>query len=159
MTKNKIRFNIIDFIIIIAVIGCIVGVALRYNVADKIGISSMNDTVEIEFAVFGIRPTSYDAMVKGDVFYWKQNGMMIGTLKEAVSSYSETYIPTDDMKLVKAQRDDRYDVRGTLEAIGAMTESGFMLNGTQFLAPGKTLIVNSKNIEVSLTITKITQID
>ena len=48
MAKNKIRFNIIDFVIIIALIGCIVGVALRYNVVDKIGLSSHSDNVEIE---------------------------------------------------------------------------------------------------------------
>jgi len=159
MTKNKIRFNIIDFIIVIAIIGCIVGVALRYNVVDRIGISSLNDTVEIEFVIFNIRPTSYDAMVKGDTFYWKQNNMEIGVLKEATGSYSETFIQTEDLKMVKHLRDDRYDVRGTFVAKGAMTESGFMLNGTQFLAPGKSLNVISKNIDVTLTITKITKVE
>ena len=159
MAKNKIRFNIIDFVIIIALIGCIVGVALRYNVVDKIGLSSHSDNVEIEFVIFSIRPTSYDAMVKGDTFYWKQNNMEIGTLKEATGSYSEVFIPTSDLKMVKSFRDDRYDVRGVFSATGAMTESGFMLGGSQFLAPGKSLNVISKNIDVTLTITKITKVD
>ena len=66
MTKNKIRFNIIDFMIIIAVIGCVVGVALRYNVMDRIGLSSTTNVVEIDFEIFSIRPTSFDAMVKGE---------------------------------------------------------------------------------------------
>ena len=85
--------------------------------------------------------------------------MEIGTLKEATGSYSEVFIPTSDLKMVKSFRDDRYDVRGVFSATGAMTESGFMLGGSQFLAPGKSLNVISKNIDVTLTITKITKVD
>jgi len=159
MTKNKIRFNIIDFMIIIAVIGCVVGVALRYNVMDRIGLSSTTNVVEIDFEIFSIRPTSFDAMVKGDTFYWKQNNMEIGVLKEAQSHYSEVFMVNDDLELVKTFRDDRYDVQGTFTASGSMTDSGFMLGGTQFIAPGKQLTVYSKNIEVTLTVTAVNLVE
>ena len=83
--KKRIRFNIIDLVIVIAVIGCFCGIAMRYNVMDKIGLNNARDKVEIEFRIIGIRPTSFDAMVKGDTFYWQQNNMKIGTLKEALN--------------------------------------------------------------------------
>ncbi len=157
--KKRIRFNIIDLVIILAVIGCFCGIALRYNVMDKIGLNNARDKVEIEFRIIGIRPTSYDAMVKGDTFYWQQNGMRIGTLKEAVSEYSKTYVIRDDQQIVCYEREDRYDVVGTITAEGILSEDGFMLNGTQQIAPGKEMKVESKNIAVTLTVTKIKPVD
>ena len=157
--KKRIRFNIIDLVIVIAVIGCFSGIALRYNVMNKIGLNNARDHVEIDFQIIGIRPTSFDAMVKGDTFYWQQNNMKIGTLKEAVSEYNKTYIVKDDQSIVCYEREDRYDVRGTILAEGILTEDGFMLNGTQQISPGKELKVESKNIAVTMTVTRIKPID
>lgn len=157
---KKIRFNIVDLIIVLAVVGCIVGVAVRYDFAGKLGIDSTTDEVEISFLVMNIRNSSYEAFNVGDAFYWKQNSMKIGELVSLDEPYpAETYILNDSNEYKMDFSDTRCDVRGKILASGKVTSDGFMLAGTQFLAPGKTLLVESKYVSVTLTITDISSVN
>ncbi|MCL2517198.1 MAG: DUF4330 family protein [Oscillospiraceae bacterium] len=156
--KTKARFNIIDFLIIIVVIGCIIGVALRYELYNKM-LSSNKDEVEISFFINGVRIGSTEAMVEGDIFYWKQNGLEIGKLLSKEVSNREVFVLDNEYNYVKKYDDRRYDVRGVIVSKGIIKEDGFKLNGTQFLAPGKTFEVQSKNITVYITITDIKKIN
>ena len=158
--KTKRKFNLVDFIIVIAVIGCIAGVAVRYDFASKLGMNSSNDEVEISFLVMGIRNSSYEAFHVGDEFYWKQNSMRVGELVELGDlQQAESYILDENNQYKISYNEQRCDVRGKILAKGKMTSDGFMLAGTQFLAPGKSMLVESQYVSVTLTITDIVKID
>lgn len=152
------RFNIIDFLIIVAIIGCISGVFLRYDIAAKIGLNRNKDEVEISFIVVRLREGSTEALMEGDTIYWKQNGMEIGKLISKEVTPAVHYILDENYEFQKRYNDYRYDVRGVISAKGNMTESGFMLNGTQFIAPGKELMIESKNISTTITVTNVKHI-
>lgn len=153
--KTKSKFNVIDFFIIVAVIGCIIGVVLRYDLASKIGLSGNKDEVEISFLVIGLREGSTEALIEGDTLYWQQNGMEIGKLLSKTISQTEHFVLNDEYEYQKQYNDLRYDVRGVISAKGSMTDSGFMLNGTQFIAPGKDLTIQTKNITTTITVTEV----
>jgi hypothetical protein len=153
------RFNIIDLFIVIAIAVIVTGVAFRYNILDRIGIKSNDDTVIISFLIRDIKESSADALVVDDVFYWEANKMEIGRLISKKPSFAEAFIENNEGILVKTYNENSYDVRGEIIATGKFKDKNFMLGGTQFLAPGKTLYVESRNIMVNMLITKITQVE
>lgn len=147
--------NVIDFLIIILIIGCVAGVAIRYDIVSKLGVNSNNVTAEVSFLIEGIRDTSVEALVVDDEFFWAQNEMPLGTLKSREASPAVVYVVKNDLEIVEATNEQRYDVRGTLQATGVMTADGFMLGGTQYIGAGKQMNVKSKNISVTMTITDV----
>jgi len=153
--KIRRRFNIVDLLIILAVIAIVIGVALRYNIADSIGLKSNKDTVTVSFLITDIKETSADAMVIGDKFYLQYNNLELGELMNKKTSNTVSYIENDDGVLVKAENNTRFNVRGEIRATGKLTSDGFMLGGTQYIAAGKDISVYSQHIMVSLLITGI----
>ena len=156
--KIKGKFNIIDFLIIVAIIGCVAGVFLRYDLATKIGLNSNKDEVEISFMVMGLREGSTAALIEGDTIYWEQNGMEIGKLLSKEISETVHYILDENFEYQKDPNEIRFTVRGVISGKGNMTDAGFMLNGTQFIAPGKEMKIQSKNISTTLTVTAVKHI-
>lgn len=158
-SRVKPRFNIIDFIIVVVILGCIVGVVLRYNIADRIGVNSEQSTVEITFQIKDVRNSTADALVEGDNFYWEQNGALLGVLKEKETYEAESYYAGDDGLPYAVYSTERSDISGVLTSSGTIGEDGsFMLSGNQFIAPGKELDVVSPHIEVTIVITDIQQV-
>lgn len=155
-TAGRLHFNIIDLLIILVIAAVVTGVAFRYNLIDKIGVKSNEDTVIISFLIQDIKESSTDALVLGDVFYWEANSMPIGELISKKPSFAEAFIEKAEGNLVKVYNENSFDVRGEIKATGKIKDGSFMLGGTQFLAPGKILYVESKNIMVTITITNIT---
>lgn len=153
--KNRRRFNIIDLLIILALTAVVVGVAFRYNLVDKIGVRSNEDTVVISFLVQNIKETSADALVLGDMFYIESNGMELGELISKNPTFAEAFVEDSEGKLVKTLNESTNDVRGEIKAKGKIKDEGFMLGGTQFLAAGKEIYVESRNIMVTITVTGV----
>ncbi len=153
--KKKMRLNIIDILIILAVIALAAGVALRYNLAEKIGVKSNRDTVMVSFLIENIKPTSADALVPEDIVFLDSNGMELGKLLAISLSEAENYNLSDEGVMTLDYDSTRCDVRGEIEATGAMTDGGFMLGGTYYIGANKELKVHSKNIQVTMTVTGI----
>ncbi len=153
--ERKIRFNIIDFLIVIAVIACIVGIALRYNVADRIGVKSNTDTAEVSFIVRDIKQSSADALITGDTFYWTQNGVELGVLTSKSTTPAAIVSENSKGEAVVVYSDYAVDATGVLTCVGTLTDDGFMIGGTQFVAPGKEMEINSKQVKVLVLITDV----
>ena len=154
--RRKLKFNLLDAAVILLVIGAVAGIMLRYNVASRLNAVSSTDQARITFVAKNLRSVTTDAFVPGDIFYWKQNGITIGTLESVNTNYSEVMIHDENFVIKKTINDQRYDVKGVILADGNDTGAGFMLNGTQYIGPGKEMVIRSKNIEVTVTITDVT---
>ncbi len=154
--KGKKRFNIIDFMIILVVFALVFSIALRYNLADRVGLRSRTDEATISFLVLKASPSTIDAFVTGDVFYIDQNSVVLGTLQNAQSSEAEQYHENEDGAMILSYTSAYIDIRGEIKASGTLTESGFMLNGTTFIAPNKKITVKSKNVTCDFIITSVT---
>lgn len=159
--KNKLRFNGIDLLIIIAFIGCIVGLVLRYQLVDIIRNSGNENNALISFRVADIQNASKDYFAEGDKFFAVEGGntaMKFGTLKNKITwSPAEVYNFDDEGNYVLSSKDDRIDVRGTVIASGLFSDEGFLLNNTKYIAPGSELSIQSNKIEITITVTDISQ--
>ena len=157
--RKKFKFNILDIAVIVLIVGAIAGIMVRYSVIDRIGTTSASDEARIEFVAVNLRSVTVDAFVEGDLFYWKQNGICVGSLESKTRDYTEVIVHNSDFEMVKTYNDQRFDVTGVLRATGSFTDDGFMLAGTQYIGPGKEMVLQSKNITVTVTITDVTPVN
>ena len=155
--NGKLRFNIIDILIIIIVIGSIVGVVFRYDIVDRLVLDSKRDEVRVSFMITGLSPQISEQITDGDEFYVVGSSDSIGTLVEHRTSNYLTVEANEKGEPVQSFDNTLRDVRGTFQSYGVLNEDGFFLEGTLFIAPGKTLTIESRNVRVSVIITEITQ--
>ena len=134
MAKKKFRINILDFLILAVVILCIAGALLRGGVKttdEKLE----TQTAVISFAIFNVQ------------------GRIVGEIEATPSVY---YVEKDG-EIVRAYSDiGRVDLRGTFECEGQMSESGFLIGGTQYIAPGMTTYAYLPNINANIMIMDVT---
>ena len=154
-SASKTRFNVIDLLIVVIVIGCIAGIVYRYNLVDRIIVDSKRDEVSVKFITTAVSKDIEDKLSDGDVFYIESSGELFGTLSGHAST-DNSYVASDDngMPVISYNKELR-DIEGTITCKGVMREEGFFVDGTQFVAPGSELILESINVRVSVIITEI----
>ena len=69
LTYGNFLQNIIDFLIIIVVIGAVVGIALRMGVVERVTNQSNLEEARISFLIQDIQESSADYFKTGDIFY------------------------------------------------------------------------------------------
>lgn len=156
--KTKLRFNAIDLVIIILVVGCIAGLALRYQLINVLHSQSESNGANVSFYLSNIRSTSENYFNEGDTFYLANEDIEFGTLLSGFRfEPAAQYNMRSDGKYVKTTAvNGRSDMYGTLKADGRFAESGeFLLGGTKYIAAGSELSIFSNNIEVTVIITDI----
>ena len=165
--KQKRKLNAVDYFIIIALLLCVAGAALRITI-DKAGgtlgaLTSpiVQEEYVVSFKISNIRNTSTSYLTPGEVFYVDSTGQFFGTLDGNVSvtpalfyvedingNYIQTYAPENGDAT-------RVDVTGTMRVSGYMSDTGFLLNGNTPLTANATKALRSKSLYVTLTITDI----
>ena len=169
--KKQIKFrpNIIDFLIVIVIVGAVIGIAMRMGVVEKITTNSSMSEARISFLVEDINSTSFDAFREGDDFYSKNHGCYLGKLESKGKMPAEKLVTTingDVVASVSPARDSsdpnsdsyRVDVRGDIIGSGVFSSEGFLANGTTYIAPGSKFTMESQRVSVTVTITDITEI-
>ena len=58
-SDSRIRFNIIDLVIIVVVVACIAGIYLRYNFGEQYGVEHQMEQYEITFQVQNVLSPIY----------------------------------------------------------------------------------------------------
>ena len=159
MEKKKIRFNILDFLIIAVVILCVVGVALRG------GAKTTDDKLEsqkaiVSYYVSNIQSSSQYCFQAGDPIYSQSLGCDMGYLVGKVEVTPSVYYMEAKGEITRAESAaGRIDIRGQFECEGKMSESGFSIGGTQYIAPGMSTYAYLPNINVTILITDVTLVD
>lgn len=153
--SSKTGFNVIDLLIVIIVLGCIAGIIYRYNLVDRLIVDSKRDEVSVKFITAAVSKDIEDKLSDGDVFYIESSGELFGTLSGHTST-DNSYVASDDngMPVISYNKELR-DIEGTITCKGVMRDEGFFVDGTQFIAPGSELILESINVRVSVIITEI----
>lgn len=153
--KRKIRFNVIDFIILVAVAALIVTVVLRSGVTENFTEREVTDTVEITFISSGIHKNIASAVQAGDVVTISDTGMTVGTVSDIKVSEYETYTADENGLPVKVSDTEHATLRGTIQCRGIMTDEGFLLNGTLFLAAGSSFGFRTPNACTNLVVLSV----
>lgn len=151
--QKKHRFNIVDFVLVIAVAACIVGAAVRYNLRGNLHQST--DTAEVTVLVEGLLETSSDALVPGDMFYNSVTDKKFGELISFEKVPARIRFINTDGTVSYTVYQDRVDVTMKLKVSGYDTENGFMLDGTTYIGCGSNFQISSRHIETQCTVLDI----
>lgn len=155
MKKTKFRVNILDFLILAVVALCIVGAIWRG------GVKTTDEKLETQTAVVSyfisnVQSASQYCFQAGDRMYSQTLGCEMGRLVGKIEATPALYYVEDDGKIIPTYSEaDRVDIRGQFEVDGKMSESGFSVGGTQYIAPGMSMYVYLPNINVTILITDV----
>ena len=176
--KKKTRFNIVDVIIIVVVIACIGGVALRVVLTNTFKNNNMKDYI-VTFKAEGLSYSQYlgieqalDEAEKGGNFVSfadkdERLGKLYG-ITESELLYIEShngekiYFEVGENDVNSIDDDDSWKedsiwyIKGTIMCSGEDSdENGFLLNGDTFLAANQNIEVTTKYAQFNLKITGI----
>ena len=152
-TQKKHRFNIIDFALILTVLACIVGIALRYSLRENVIASNSKATVTV--MVRGLLEDNVVHMIEGDEYYYQRSGDKIGTLKSFETKPAVIRNFRHDGTIVETAYLDRVDVLCEIEVEGLNTEDGFMVGGSDYIGVGSDILVRSVNLETEWLVVDI----
>ena len=155
--RTSSKFNVIDLLIVVIVLGCIVGIVYRYNLVDRLMVNNKSDEMKVSFITTAVSKDIEDKISDGDVFYVENTGEAFGKLKEHESS-DNSYVTADENgKAVISYNKELRDIQGSFICSGVMRDEGFFIGGTQFIAPGSELVLESVNVRISVIITEISE--
>lgn len=158
---GKLRLNIIDFLIVVVILGAIIGITLRFGLVERITNQSGLTSARISFLILDINDESWNYFAVGDRFIDAEHDCELGVLESRQFIPAEAFIVNEYGEIFKRNsgNEQRIDVRGVLVGEGTFTEDGFLLGGTNYIAPGSTVHMQSANIDVYMTVTAIEKVD
>ncbi|MBR5516078.1 MAG: DUF4330 family protein [Clostridia bacterium] len=155
MNNVKKRFNIIDFVVIIVVIGCIAGVAVRYNFVNRIIALDESESVTVFFMAKELSPELAATVNKKSEFYCDATNNYLGN-PETVAVINSKFVYSDNEGRPQSGINElKKDLRMSFDVMGVKGENGFLLNGTQLLIPGGEMVIKSNSTQLSVIITEI----
>lgn len=154
--NKKYHFSIFDAIIILAVIACVVGIALRFRLTSSDGFDSK---ITAEFIVPGVMQSTADQMTQklkeGTKLYLSSGDKEIGYIISAASEKSKVYATDPDGALQRVDHPENYDVKGVCVLYGVDGDSGFLIGGNLLATVSEVVYVYSTDIEFSITLTNV----
>lgn len=151
--EKKYRFGVIDAAILLFIIACVIGIALRNNLAALTEEKEANVGAEISFLISDIAPSSLDALHVGDDIVI--DNAYHGMLKNFEASNARAVIENTEGYAVTVEKPTRRDVRGVISVEGSHTDEGFLLDGKTYIAAGKELSLKTRDYRVTVLVTGI----
>lgn len=168
----KMRFNILDAVILLLIVLCIVGFCFRYTITDSLGLGEELQDYRVRFEVTDERFILPDLLFKGETLYYA-DGTVAGTLM-GVSEYSNvnslvagndtllvtpatTYV-NDGGNIIRAEYPDgsMINAEGAFKCQGGYGDKGyFLLGGEKYIAVGQTLTLYTDTVKLTVTVTQI----
>ena len=156
LKEKKVRFNLIDFIIVIVVIACIVGTVFRATILEKLSFASNSDTATVMFYAENLTSEELASISIGEEL--SLDGETFGVIKDYASFAQTVVVPTPDgASFTQAVDNNLFTITGELEIRGDNTESGFFFGSDIHIGVGKVLSLDGEKCNISIVITKITE--
>lgn len=156
---KKFKPNIIDFLVVVIIIGAIVGIVLRNSNLNMQDSQGELEKVRISFRVADISADTGECFNVGNEFFSVTHDTVFGTLESSWTNPAEIYVADQNGVLHKREAiDDRVDLRGTFICEGVFTENGFMLGGDYYISANSEVAVKSPSVSSNIVITDIERI-
>lgn len=169
------KFYVLDVVIVLLVVAIFLGIYFRYSIYDMFGNSKDQVDAEVSFSVKNIKNSSTDYVKIGDEVYFKDGGNTFGTIMASTENStrpldaqpaSETvYISGENkeenkFEIIHYPVGTRVDANGRIKCKGFFSQEGsFMLNGSDYIAPGQTFTVCTEKLTLEITILDISKIN
>ena len=151
--KSRVRFSVIDFIILLLVIACTVGIVMRYRLAERLFSDTARVEARVTFIAEAISPYEADAFRPNTDFY--ANDTFFGTLSSAESTPAVIYYEKSDGVLSSYEDLSRLDLRGSFTVRAVFGENGCLLNGNTFIAAGSVFTLSANSVSVDITVLSV----
>mgnify|MGYP003525944255 CR=1 FL=1 len=156
----KKRMNVIDVLILILLVVCIAGLVVRFGNFGSVSSSENLGSYDIYFSVSNIAYTSEDAFVQGDTVTLADSGTALGEFAGLETILPAEFFARDksgNLIVVNYPQSTRIDVTGRILSHGVMSENGYLVGGTTYVAPGTEYTVQSEHMDFVLKITNIVE--
>ncbi|MBE6636595.1 MAG: DUF4330 family protein [Ruminococcaceae bacterium] len=148
---RRIRFSVIDFLIILLVLVSLIGIAVRYQIISRL--FSGATLVEAQITVVASNISAEEAAVFAKNTVFSANGSTFGTLTQVSSEKATLYLESPLGTLITYQSADHYDVTATFTAQVVRSEDGFLLGGNTYIAAGSQFVLQAENVSVTVLVT------
>ncbi len=138
--KRNIKFNILDFLIIVFVISVVAAVLLRNGIASNL--TASKKTLQYTLKISDVQMESYDYIKPGTIVYSNDDNREIGKVVSVEPAQPATfYTVLSDGDVKKTEQPNRIDIYLTVETSGTVDSEGHKIDGKIFIASGKTIEV------------------
>lgn len=175
LSARKIRFNILDAVIVLLVVLCIVGICFRYSIMESLGLGQKMSEYTVKFTVSQLDSNMPEFLGKGNVLYFA-NSVKAGTLcgvsefsnMSSISAGSDAlvikpsvvYVDDGNGSVVAATYPDTkfIDAEGAFHCNGAYGDDGrFSIEGSDFISIGQQITLYTDTVALNITITDIAE--
>ena len=155
-TQKKVRFNVIDFLLVMLVILAVVAMFLRPQVLAKIGQLTANDTVVVSFCADRLTEDEYALLSEGDILT-VDDGVFGELLAFTTEPYRTLQVIESDVELEdpffeSVVEPGRYTVKGQIRLTGNKRSDGFYAGGNLPVGVGSVYQVQSDSYILTLEI-------
>ena len=152
--EKRIRFNLLDIIVIIVIIALTVGVFFRNNIVGLLT-TDMNGEITYTFKVRDVDSIRLSYLTPNTVLAERDSGLEMGRV---VSVLPEKCIITEfavDGSVINLEKSGYYDITVRATATGLKSETGTFVNGSILVVPGKTVYIITATAVYEATILSI----
>lgn len=171
--SRKVRFNILDAVIVLLVVLCIVGICFRYSIMDSLGLGQEMSEYKVEFSVSKLDSNVPEFLGAGNALYFadaSKAGVLCGVSDfsnmTAISAGSATliikpstvYVDDGNGAVVSATYPEGKFVAadGAFRCNGAFSDEGrFSVEGKNFITVGQTVTLYTDTVTLTVTVTDI----
>ena len=172
--SRKVRFNLLDAVIVLLVVLCIVGICFRYSIMDSLGLGQEMSEYTVEFSVSGLDSSVPEFLGEGNALYFADatsagvlcgvsdfSGMTpisAGSATLVIKPYT-TFVDDGNGAVVSAAYPESklVDAEGAFRCNGAYSDDGrFSVEGNCFIAVGQTVTLYTDTVTLNVTVTDIT---
>lgn len=157
--RNKVRFNIIDFLLIVLILLSVAALVFRPMVLEKLSKFAANDTVVVSFYADRLTENEYSVLKQGDQFTVNED--RFGELLSfSVQPYKTLQLMESDVEsehpfFSEVAEPGLYTVKGQIRLTGVSREDGFYVAGDLQVGVGSIVEVKSNSYVLTLQITGI----
>lgn len=168
---GKLRFNVIDALIIVLVLACIAGIVLRFTVLDGMWNSKKLDEYYITFTASELSYEQLQSIVRAadpensevNWIYLADESIKLGTLTAILNQNEEKPVFNVNGTLVQvdypedeADENKTWTVTGTVLCLGSYSASkGFLLNGDYYIGANSEFDVQIRDCDFTITVDNI----
>ena len=158
-TRKKVRFNIIDFLLIVLALLSIAALVFRPTVLEKLGKLTVNDTVVVSFYADCLTEDEFNVLKQGDHLTVK--GDPFGELLTfSVQPYKTLQLMESDVEsehpfFSEVIEPGLFTVKGQIRLTGTQRDDGFYIAGNLQVGVGSIVEVESDSYALTVQITGI----
>ena len=141
--NTKVRFNIIDVLIIVMILALAAGGYYKVFVTNK-QLAQQEQQIEYQILISEVRQPTVDAFQSGQQVQDLKSNVVLGTIIGKEVSRARESVPTSDGRLVMAEIPEKYNILLTLRASAVVSENNIMVANKEVKIGQKTDIKTAR---------------